>query len=188
MIMSWASCEWSENLLMRMNLCHVCCSTAQVLCSNMERPSAPIEERDSDPDDAPEQIAVGLRYEVSPQSSEFTLGKTLETSTTAPWPQVSIIWAHGNLHSSTKVSHEFAHAQDLFPDQPKPGGRDIMFVASSMQKTWDTLQIKSIISQEISISAQCLKVTGTIRTVSRVRQPATDAGGQSSDARPQFWH
>ena len=155
----------------------------------MERPSASDEARGSDPGATPAESAVGLRYEVSPQSSEFTLGKTLETSSSAPWPQVSITWAHGNLHSSTEVSHEFAHAQDLFPDQPKPGGRDIMFVSSSMQKQWETLSVKSIVSQEISVSEQSLKVIGTIRTERRVREPGTDAGGQSSEARhPQYWH
>lgn len=148
----------------------------------------PSTEQGSCPGISPGRTVSSLRYEVTPQASEFTLGQTFAATQTMPMPQVSLTWAHGNLLSSTEVSHEFVHAQDLLPPEDKPAGRDIMFVESHMQKDWLTIPVTSVISQGIDISTHKIKVTGTVTVKGKGKGTGKEQTPTPSDAPQQYWH
>jgi hypothetical protein len=122
-------------------------------------------------------------------ASEFTLGHTFAATQTMPMPQVIITWAHGNLLSSTEVSHEFVHALDLQPPyEEKPAGRDVVFVESHMQKDWLTIPATSKISREIQVSTGQIKVTGTVIMKGKGKGTGKEQSQTRSDPSQQYWH
>ena len=154
----------------------------------MSQTGPPSTAQSSCPGISPGRVVSSLRYEVTPVASEFTLGHTFAATQTMPMPQVIITWAHGNLLSSTEVSHEFVHAQDLQPPDEKPAGRDVVFVESHMQKDWLTIPATSKISQEIQVSTGQIKVTGTVIMKGKGKGTGKEQSPPGSDQNQQYWH
>ena len=103
-----------------------------------------------------------LKYEVTPTTSEFVLGTTFASPQDSLMPQTTLRWTHGNRLSTTEVSHEFVHAEDLVPFVDEPSGRSVIDVESHMQKEWVTMPVTTVVSQAIRIYTHQIRVTGII--------------------------